>query len=312
MEHLGSPDYKTIRNDLVFSTNCCHGGEKFKLHYHHDSKYFHCYTDCGCNYSLFELIQKNKDLEFVDALYWLADFVGKYPECSNVKKEPLIQDWLWLNKYKKHKNKSEVILNIYDKSVLDRFYKYPHIDLLNEGISCETQNQFDIRYDLQSNRIIIPAYTKDNQLLGCKGRIIKELEDEDNRYIGIIPYNKSHVLWGLQNTYPYILEHDKLILFESEKSTMKAWEFDVKFSCAIGGQDVSSEQVRQSISLASEIILALDEGVSAEKYKKIIKAFKPYVKLSIIYSKELGEKNAPVDQGREFFMKLYEKRHRIN
>lgn len=318
MEYLGSPEFKTIRNDLIFSTNVCHGGDKFKLHYHHDTHYFHCYTDCQCNYNIFELIQKNKDLEFSEAVYWLADFVGKYPENDFVNKEPLIEDWVWLDKYKKLKNKKNNKINknkIYDKIVLNQYFPYPHIDLLNEGINYETQKLFNIQYDLQSDRILIPAYTKNNELLGCKGRIIKELETEDNRYIGIIPYNKSYLLWGLQHTYPYILENDKIILFESEKSVMKAYQTnEFKYCASIGGHSISPEQIKQSINISSELIIAFDKDVEGKVYKELINKIKPYCKLSIIWDNKnlLQPKNSPIDQGVDIFKKLYNSRYKVN
>lgn len=316
MEHLGSPSFKNAKNSLIFSTHVCHGGNKYKLYYFKDSKRFYCYTDCNKNYGLYDLIQKNKDLTFKESVEWVSDYTNIYPELNN--RIELIDDWAWLNKYKRNKYK---IVSDFNKerneSELNIYFKYPHKDLSKEGISHLTQKKFNIMYDLSSDRIIFPAYDKEGRLIGAKGRIINELEGEndalESRYIGVIPYNKSHILWGLQNTYPYIQEEDKLIIFESEKSVMKAWDFGYPHCCAIGGHNISSEQIKQSISLASEIIIAFDKDVGGDIYKDIIDKLGSFCRLSIIWDKQnmLDEKDSPVDKSLDVFTKLYNSRYKI-
>lgn len=317
MATFGSPEYRETKNNLIFNTNVCHNGDKFKLYYYKDTKYFHCYTDCNCNYSIYDLIQKNTNCDdFFDAIEWLSDYINYRPEFNESSIE-LIGDWEWLKKYSKKKY-NQIELKTYDEKLLELYYKLPHKDLLDEGINCEVQNKFGIRFDLHSERIIYPAYSQKHEFLGAKGRILKKNEPQEDKYIGVLPYNKSHVLWGLQVTYPYIQETHKLIIYEGEKSVLKSYQYGYPFCCAIGGHDLSDEQAKQCINLASEVIIALDKGVeinenTGEKndvYQKIINKLKPFVKVSIIYDKwnVLDNKDAPCDKGGKILRQLYNKR----
>ena len=55
---------------------------------------------------------------------------------------------------------------------------------LKDNISYETQQEFDIGYDEQTNRITIPIFSEIGDLVGVKGRIFKEeLNEEAPKYV---------------------------------------------------------------------------------------------------------------------------------
>lgn len=311
LNEFGAEEYKTHSKGLIFKT-VCHKGDTFKLYYYENKKVFVCYTDCDETFNIIKLAQKVMNLNYYEALEWINEFVGR--EYYNFKPKGKNPDLIWINKLKKQP-KTEVIQKKYNKEILTSYVFDPHIDFLNEGINCKTQRIFQVGYDVDSNRIIIPIYNQYKELVSIKGRVEHSKEDEvDNKYLALMPYNKSHILYGLHQTLPFIQEEKKILVFESEKSVMLAYQFGYSFSVAIGGKSFSDYQVKKCIELSPEVIIALDKDVDKEYYKKIITLFKPYVKLSIIYDNDnlLNEKDSPVDKGKDVFKKLYDNRYKIN
>jgi len=310
LEDLGSEDYKCHREGLIFRT-ICHDGDSFKLYYYTESKSFHCYTGCSETFDIYGLVQKVKDINFPESIKFVSEFVNRKPEYEEIDSSLLITDWEWIKKLKK-KDKIQCEENsILNKSILNQFIEIPHIDLINEGINCYTQKLFRIGYSIQYDRITIPIFDQMGNLLGVKGRISKELENQvENKYLALYPYSKTQTLYGLNICFPYIDESKTIILFESEKSVIKSYQYNFRNCCAIGGKEVSSWQFKKIINLADRVILALDKDVSKEHYNKLIKTFKPYVKLEVVYDKfnMLGEKDSPVDKGLEIWKELYGKR----
>jgi len=313
--HLGSEDYKIHREGLIFNTCVCHGGNSYKLYYYTSNKLFHCYTHCDESFDIYTLVQKAKGISFLESVEFVADFVGRKPEADDI---PRIDDWKWINKLSKKKRKQieESKIKILDKRILNQFIELPHIELLEEGINYDTQKIFRIGFSLRHSRITIPIFDQYGNLLSVKGRIIKELEDEykDKKYIALYPYEKSKVLYGLHKTYPFIDSCKQIIVFESEKSVLKSYSIGYKNCVAIGGKDISSWQCKKIIGLANNVIIAFDKDVEREFYKKIVKMFKPYVNLEIIYDKwgKLGDKDSPCDCGLDVWNYLYQHRFKIN
>jgi hypothetical protein len=66
LEHLGVDNYKEHKNYIAFSTNICHDGTHLNLIYFRSSKSFHCFSGCGCTYSIYDLVKKVKDVSFVN------------------------------------------------------------------------------------------------------------------------------------------------------------------------------------------------------------------------------------------------------
>jgi hypothetical protein len=186
-ESLTEEEIHKILNDLgskdpimgnQFQT-VCHGGHKHKLYYYHDSKSFHCYTDCSENMDIFEVAVRAKEISFPQAVQYVATITGKTLGFSSIinSSTDMINDWDMINRYKK-KEKIVTVLPEYDSKVLDVFLPYPHESWLNEGISYETQKKFDVSYYIRDERIILPHYDLNNRLVGIRGRAMKEEDIE--------------------------------------------------------------------------------------------------------------------------------------
>ena len=237
MKELGSSEpTKDNQGNPIFST-VCHGGHKHKLYYYGDSKSFHCYTDCGCNYDVFELVIKSKErqgykLSFPESVKYVANLTGKHFTISNLNKSERINDWDWINKFQK-KKKINTDLPVFDENVLDVFLPYPHEEWLDEGISYETQKRFEVSYYIKDERIVLPHRSSINgDLIGIRGRAMSQ-EDIDNgkKYMPIQVenqmYNHSTMfnLYGLHKTKEAVSRLRKVCIFEGEKSVLKCEDF---------------------------------------------------------------------------------------
>jgi DNA primase len=304
---LGCDRYKEHRDYVAFSTNVCHDGNHLNLIYFRDSKLLRCFSECHTTYNLYTLVQKVKDLNFYDAVKYVSNFVGReYQEIDD--KVEKISDWEFINKYKKIKQKKfNDTYKILPQDYLDRFIKEPNKQWIEDGISAETQREWDIFYDLKSERICYGIYDREGNLVGIKGRTTK---DEEKKYLALVGFEKANFLVGLNKTLPYILQEKKVLVFESYKSVLLAWQYGYKYGISVEGNTISDTQYKELLKLDAEIILALDKDVNKEYIKETVLKIRNKTKLSIISDEWslIQGKDAPVDRGKEVFEKLFKKR----
>lgn len=158
------------------------------------------------------------------------DYVGALLGLSNYsKKNERVNPLSGLEKLAKRSSHYQTKTNdLYDKSFLNKFIKVHHKSLIEEGITGDVLNQFDVMFDPIRQRIIFPHYDWDNpnKLVGVKGRTIQtpegiELFNTPKYWNYIKGYRKTNNLYGWHQALPGIQEHKKIILFEGEKSVLK-------------------------------------------------------------------------------------------
>lgn len=312
LEHLNVENYKEHRKYIAFCTNICHDGSHLKLIYFKSSKSFHCFGDCGCNYSIYDLVQKVKDISFVESLHFVSDFVNRKFELEEIDESLLINDWKWIKKLKKKKYTQAEENVILPKEILNQYISMPHILWVNDNIKPKIQEEWGVFYDIRSDRICYGLYDESNNLLGIKGRAVSS--DAEDKYLFLYSCNKSNILCGIHKTLPHILAEKKCLVFESFKSVMLAWQYGYKFAVSLEGSSPSEWQYRKLLELDSEIIIALDKGVENKKLKEIRDRLKGKTKLSFIFDNKgllKGEKSSPIDEGEDNFKILYDNRYKI-
>ena len=194
---------------------------------------------------------------------------------------------------------------------LDSFSKL----FVDDHISVEAQKHFGVRYCHEDDCILIPVYNMNNELVGVKARNNSN-DDYNNRWYAWIPYAKTHVVYGLNWNYKNIINKKTLIIVESEKAVMQAWDFGLYCVVAIGGHSISETQARIIKSLMVEnIIIAFDESICEDeiKYeasKLCVNNFTYKNNVSYIYDKNhdylrLESKDSPMDNGKETWKNLY-------
>lgn len=245
--------------------------------------------------SLFEAIQQICVWVEIDYYY---DFDEELPESVKLTKflvEMAISD-------------SEDFENIPLKPIPESILQYYPIrvnDLFKrDGISYDTQHEFEIGYDMLSNRITIPIRDELGNLVGVKGRLFKdELNEEDIKYLSIERYGKSKVLYGLYKTLPHILRNHKVYVAESEKAVMQLWSNGICNVVATGGKKISTSQIEKLSRLCVDIIFIYDKDVEIEEIEEIAERFIDEVNIYAVIDKDniLNEKESPSDNIEKFY-----------
>ena len=263
--------------------------------------------------NIYTLVMKNKNLEFPQALNYIAKFLGLSKSELNTKiKYPFSGFYKGLMK---EISEPENTMKTFDESILDEYSNKYNLMFLNDGINFTTQKEFNIGYDVETDRITIPEYTLDGKLCGIMGRLNDSKCDKHERWLPIIPCSRSLTLYGYHKNYAEIQKRSLVIIGESEKFVQQLHSMNCNIGLALCGCDISAVQAKYIKSLmTNRVILALDEGLEEEQIRmqaeKLIvnnKMFKN--KVGYIYDREnelipKGSKGSPSDFGKEIFLEL--------
>ena len=331
MLHLGSNYPQKQNNGYMFNSICHnHAGEgKYKLMYYSDSKSFFCFSNCGFIGSVFDLVSKVLDYDFLTSFKYVCSFFNiNYSSNFNEYKDVRV-DNSFINKFKD--KKEEILLKEYDEEVLNNFNHLYHHTWIEDNITRETMIKFGIRYDILNNRIIIPHYNIEKKLIGIRCRNLNEEEVATGRKYMPITINKilynypTHAnLFGLHINKEAIKKYKRVIIVESEKAVMQLYSFygTECIAVACSGSFISLYQIQLLKSLGVEtVILALDKEFSVigeedeiNYRKKIKKSFVDkmavYFNLQIIWDFDgrLDKKDSPTDKGKLIFEELLKDR----
>lgn len=179
---------------------------------------------------------------------------------------------------------------------------------IDEGISYNTQVMYGVGFDLDSKRIVFPLRNRFGQIVGVKGRIMKD-EDDERKYLYLVPCQNRLEWFNFHYAHPYILMENRVYIFESEKSPMKAFEHGIYNTLAIGASEISQEQAQtiKSLGLDIEIVLCYDKGIKLDHIKKQAEMFKGRKVFAMFDTDDLlSGKNSPIDEGIEIFNELKE------
>lgn len=261
--------------------------------------------DIGNPSDLISLVCYNTKLSFFDALKYLCNLLGisyyhdfeeEIPESLRITK--LIYE-MQQGEYQKEERPlkpiSEKILSYYKPYLNDMFF--------NDGISYETQQEFEIGYDELTNRITVPIRSEIHDLVGVKGRLFKEtIEEWEQKYIYLEPCARSKILYGLYKTYPYIKKEGKCYIGESEKFTLQLWSMGYCNSVGIGGKKISSQQIEKLTRLGVDLIFCFDKDVTKKEIENIADRFVDGVNIFYLFDDKdiLEEKESPSDSQEKF------------
>lgn len=247
--------------------------------------------------------------------YWLCSKLGYmefiddfYRETSD---EPSVkQDFnKWLSKIKP-KSAKEVAFNI--PIPLDKAKKYgvtPFLPWIKEGISYNTQIEFGVGIDVQSERITFPVHDRDGKLIGVKGRYCgnnKEIEDK-YKYLYVIPCNKSLEFFNLYRAIPYIKKLKEVIIVEGAKTVMLLHTWGYRNVISIEGDSLSDVQIMLLKDLGIDIryIFAWDKDKDAEYVKNEVEKLQGRIRYAMLDVRGLLDpKDSPTDKGKEAWEKL--------
>ena len=239
-------------------------------------------TDYARNISkdLFSYISEQRLVDFKDIIGVVRNILG-------------VDDFSLFNEsrgifggfYEKIRKRSEYSVRTYDESVLDKYIPLANKRFINDKISIAAQQFFGIRYDVESQGIVIPIHNQIGELIGAKVRCNYEVQDGEMKYYYLIPCQASQTLYGYSQNYNY-LTNNIIYIYEAEKSIMQCFSYGIRNCVALGSGSISRKQVRMLLELnPKKIIFMHDVGYDLDNILRNINMVKNYSRFSEV---ELG------------------------
>ena len=328
MKKLGADRYEEKEKFFIFPTICHNinsAEASMKLYLYKDTKLFVCYTEDG-NMSIFKFLKTYYETRQIE-YDWFEDIYNVVLNCGNFRPKEgfdTIQYQSLKDRYRI--KKKQVELEKYPSGILDIFMKNYPVEWLNDGISRRTMDKYNIKYSVSQNKIIIPHYDINNNLIGIRGRALNEWEIENiGKYMPIQIEKKWYThplslnLYGLNHTKENIKKYGICYIGEAEKFCLQSESFSFpNCSCAVCGSQFNKYQldILMKNCQPKEIVICFDkeEKDKEDKYffklYNLCKKYINYCKMSFIYDTEnlLKLKESPTDCGENIFKKLLEKR----
>lgn len=340
-EKLTTQDYHNIMRKLGANYNgsrfntICHNvdGGKYNLAFNEDDKYFTCFSECGCSYSLLSLVKKRRELlgepcSTYRSMKWICEQVGIAFNFKEEVKEVNnnIYNWQNLLRYTKEHKSSEN--KIYSNSILSELEDCIYLPWIDEGITEETQEKYQIKWYNRNQQVVIPVRNVNGDLIGCHCRNTNpDLIADGMKYIPLhmlcgdeYKFQMGLELFGLNYNKVNIEKAKQVILLESPKSVMQFDNFSMPNICVgMFGMSFSLQKLKLLLGLGvDKFVVALDKQYKEignteykaweKKINKIIDIVRPYAnEISVIWDKDklLDYKDSPTDKGQDVFMELY-------
>ena len=324
VSELGSDTYTEKTDHIEFKT-ICHNIDpeeaSLKLYYYKKNNMFHCYTACGDTFNIYELFKRRFELLGIPYSFY-EDVVLKIAGDQDVEElnsERYVSD---LNRYKK--TITNVNIPTINPTILKIFVFYPTIEWLKDGISEDAMRDYNILYSIGQNKIIIPHYDINGNLIGIRGRSLSEEDLTLGKYMPVLIEGRlySHPLgynlYGLNKVKENIKRMKIAIVAESEKAALQYQTMFGKENNVCVAACGSSFHLYQLDLLmragAEKVLIAFDkEGENwkeQDKYynklKDICERYKAKCNMGFIYDFKnlLKLKESPFDRGKDTFLKL--------
>ena len=180
-----------------------------------------------------------------------------------------------------------------------------------EGVSRASLDKFQVCYDRFSDRLVYPIRDPEGRIVNVGGRTLDPIWQAQTlrNYSYFMPWGELKTIYGLSENRSAILEKREIILFEGCKSVLLADTYGVHNTGAILTSHLNPNQMKLLSGLGCRVVFALDKDVPVREDHNIRK-LKQFVNVEYIWDSRdlLGEKDSPVDKGRDVWEKLYEGR----
>ncbi|MBY6838671.1 toprim domain-containing protein [Clostridium botulinum] len=320
LEGIGCGNIKKYSKEYRFSTPICPNSTANRIKI--ETLKYKSFSGEGEKYGdIISLTMEINDIKFVKAIKLIHKILRLKYYGNNIVVTKKKKDILSIFKKAKNNyyNNNLDELKIYHEDIFREYVKIPYIEWIKEGIMPYTQKEFNVGYSLKNNRVCIPWKLwcgEENDYTGLIGRTLNKDYNLFNipKYFPLISFPKSLNLFGLQENYKYIQEKGEVIVYEAEKSVLKSHSLFIKNTVALGGHELSDEQIKILVSLNVRIIFAMDNDMSEELSIKMCKRVQHLRKTGYIYDefKLTGNKSSPIDKGLKVYNALYKRVKWIN
>ena len=340
MQALGIPPYSENSTQIVYYT-----GDKNvdpykgspKLYFYKDTSIYVGMT-AGRSYDIISLTQTRLSLlkqpcSFLDACQFILDTTNINPDSiSRVKKEGHVYDWSNLERFirvRKYGNQ----LSEYNRNIIDTLPPlYPQA-WIDEGISEETMEKYQIRYYERCNQTVIPCFDDEARLVGVRVRNWDKDRVEQAKYMPLVTldgqcykFNTNQVFYGINYNKPEIERTGKVIIVESEKAVMKLDTYMGRHNIALGmyGHQLGLQRRNQLLKMGVKHVIYVpdndwigkdDEAFDAwcKSVRSLCDLFKGFCDVDIVWDDSgelLGPKDNATDKDKATWEKLFNNREK--
>ena len=340
MQALGIPAYSENKEQIIYfsgdkNKDALKGSPK--LYFYKDSQIYFGYTSSR-SYDIISLVQTRLSLlkqpcSFLDACQFIIDTTNINPDSiSCIKKNGHVYDWSNLERFirvRKYGNQ----LSEYNRNIIDTLPPlYPQA-WIDEGISEETMDKYQIRYYERCNQTVIPCFDDEARLVGVRVRNWDKDRVEQAKYMPLVTldgqcykFNTNQVFYGINYNKPEIERTGKVIIVESEKAVMKLDTYMGRHNIALGmyGSNLGIQRRNQLLKMGvntvsyvvdNDFIGQDDEFFEQwrEKIRHFIKLWDGFCRVEIVWDNLglLGPKENATDRTKEVWEQLWENREII-
>lgn len=248
---------------------------------------FKCFS-CGASGNSITFLMDYLGIDFKEALKMLADRSGIILDNSFTKKKvnSEFEELYKINElavfiFKNNlasSNGKEAREYLKKRGLDEETIKYFNIGLsINNNLSSSLSNKYsssilenldlckstgDKLYDTFVNRIMFPICDKDKNVIGFTGRIYREEDKNESKYLNTKETNifkKGCILYNLNNAKEYIRKEKEIIICEGQMDTIRLHTIGFDNVVSLSGTSLTKEQIDLINSFKCDIILNLDQ-----------------------------------------------------
>lgn len=258
---------------------------------------------------IYSLVQYFEDCDFPTAIQFVADTCGLNYEAHSKPKSVSATTSI-LRQFKRNtilteKPKETPI----EYKTKDMFICGYDTLFLDDGVSSEAHDVFEVGYDLYDNRIVFPIKNENGEILTFKGRTMEGDYRIRNipKFLYYTKFDARYYLFGMYENKDEILKADDIVVVEPEKGVMQCYSFNVRNVLSSSKKTLSDYQVRILLKLGKPVVIAFDKDVTKDEILRECRKFKGLIDVYYIWDEEdlLGDKESPCDKGYEVWNELY-------
>lgn len=299
MDSLGA-DFNYQSQDQIHFRSICHNSNSYKLYYFIDSASFYCFRDAR-HFDIISLIQHVKNIDFAHAIQYICAALHIDESACQVNEQ--IDNWREMKKWLPDAEPEPDKLVEYDPSILSLFdHLYPQ-DWLDYGISTDILDKFGVGWYARHACISIPIVFN-GQLVGVRGRYTREQDIAKGKYRPICTLDgqvlkvaTGSVLYGYDQNRAEIEKCRSVMLFESEKSVLKAPQFGINNALAVFGSNISKQHIQLLLELGvNDVTLCMDNDyhtvedadyqLFVVKMRRLINKLRGYFAVSVVWNNQ--------------------------
>lgn len=315
-----SQSFEFRRKGDEYYTSCpLHSDSDPSLSINPNKNLFYC-RSCHKGGNIINWMMVYEGKTFNDAVDAVSKITGT--KVHNLKTCDSLKFFKNLSRMKAKSEPEEIERDILPDSYMNQFKISSPIEWEEEGISPSVMKNYGVCIDEASNRICYPIYDAEDRLIGVKGRTRykRYKEMRISKYMNYSKIKTMNSFVGLKQNRKKIQELHSAILFEGIKSGLKllSWGFPNNW-LSVETSRINEEQVKLLLSMKlNEVTIAFDRDVNYADIQKCTVMLRHFTNVYAVrdrYREEdrllPGDKDSPVDAGKEVWETLYSERKRV-